>query len=140
MEKKDIRTKLGDLPSEDIKLSGASVSGVRHDADRVVRTGPELCVHRRRAKMFLTHRHPRFTLLLAALHIIVLLLLLPYSPFAPFRPSSPPPRPPSHPSIVYQGLSARVRRAERAYQKTLRARDALVAKVGPTPRDVALCV
>jgi hypothetical protein len=89
--------------------------------------------------MFLTHRHPRFTLLLAALHITVLLFLLPYSPFPHFRPSSPP-RPPFHHSIVYQGLSARVRRAERAYQKTLRARDALVAKVGPTPRDVALCV
>jgi hypothetical protein len=89
--------------------------------------------------MFLTHRHPRFTLLLAALHITVLLFLLPYSPFAPFHPSSPP-RLPSHHPILYQGLSARVRRAERAYQKTLRARDALVAKVGPTPPDVVLCV
>lgn len=40
--------------------------------------------------------------------------------------------------MVYQGVAARVRRSERAYQKMLRERDALVAKVGPAPRDVAL--
>ena len=34
----------------------------------------------------------------------------------------------------------RLRRAERAYQKMLLGRDALISKVGPTPHDVALCV
>jgi hypothetical protein len=95
---------------------------------------------RRRPAMFLTHRHHRFALLLAALHVTILLLLIPHSPFAPFQSSSSPPRPSPNPSIAHQGLSARVRRAERTYQKTLRARDALIAKVGPAPRDVVLCV
>ena len=90
--------------------------------------------------MLLPHRHPRFALLLAALLITVLLLLLPHSPLAAFHPSSTPLRRPLNTPAVHQGLAVRVRRAERAYQKMLRARDALIAKVGPAHRDVALCV
>jgi hypothetical protein len=39
-----------------------------------------------------------------------------------------------------QGLFSRIRRAERAYQRMLLGRDALIAKVGPAPRNVALSV
>ncbi|KAH9957261.1 methyltransferase domain-containing protein [Lactifluus volemus] len=86
----------------------------------------------------LSHRHPRFVLLLAALHITILLLLLAHSPFTLYQSSSASRRPLINPSIVHQALSARVRRAERAYQKSLRTRDVLIAKVGPAPRDVSL--
>jgi hypothetical protein len=88
----------------------------------------------------LSHRHPRFVLLLAALHITILFLLLAHSPFTLYQSSSSSQRPLLNPSIVHQALSARVRRAERAYQKSLRTRDALITKVGPAPRDVALFV
>ncbi|KAH9014493.1 methyltransferase domain-containing protein [Lactarius pseudohatsudake] len=90
--------------------------------------------------MLLPRRHPRFFLLLASLIVTALLLLLPRSPLAAFQSSAStgsPSRPIKSP-VVYQGVSARVRRAERAYQKMLRGRDALIAKVGPSPRDVAL--
>ncbi|KAH9061855.1 methyltransferase domain-containing protein [Lactarius vividus] len=90
--------------------------------------------------MLLPRRHPRFFLLLASLIFTALLLLLPRSPLAAFKSSAStgsPSRPIKSP-VIYQGVSARVRRAERAYQKMLRGRDALIAKVGPSPRDVAL--
>ncbi|KAI9430441.1 methyltransferase domain-containing protein [Lactarius indigo] len=90
--------------------------------------------------MLLPRRHPRFSLLLACLIFTAILLLLPRSPLAAFQPSagtSSPSRPPKAP-VVYQGVAARVRHAERAYQKMLRGRDALIAKVGPSPRNVAL--
>ncbi len=93
-------------------------------------------------EMLLPRRHPRFSLLLASLIVTALLLLLPRSPLAAFQSSAgsgSPSRPLKSP-VVYQGVAARVRRAERAYQKMLRGRDALIAKVGPTPRDVALSV
>ena len=91
--------------------------------------------------MAFPRRHPRFSLLLASLIFIALLFLLPHSPLVALQPS-----PGSSealkkaPPVVYHGVSARVRRAERAYQKMLRGRDALIGKVGPTPRDVALSV
>ena len=91
--------------------------------------------------MAFPRRHPRFSLLLASLIFIALLFLLPHSPLIALQPS-----PASSealkkaPPVVYHGVSARVRRAERAYQKMLRGRDALIGKVGPTPRDVALSV
>jgi len=91
--------------------------------------------------MLLPRRHPRFSLLLASFIFTALLLLLPHSPLAAsFQPpSATSPTPRQKPPVVYQqGVAARVRRAERAYQKMQRGRDALIAKVGPTPRDVAL--
>lgn len=91
-------------------------------------------------EMLLPRRHPRFSLLLASFILTALLLLLPHSPLAAFQPSAGSSSRPVKPPVVYQGVAARVRRAERAYQKMLRGRDALIAKVGPTPRDVALSV
>jgi hypothetical protein len=92
--------------------------------------------------MLLPRRHPRFSLLLASFIFTALLLLLPHSPLAALQPSagsSESSRPVNAP-VIYQGVAARVRRAERAYQKMLRGRDSLIAKVGPTPRDIALSV
>ena len=89
--------------------------------------------------MFLPRRHPRFSLLLASLIFAALFLILPNSPLT-FQASGPPSPPPKPPVVVYQGIGARVRRAERAYQKMLRGREALIAKVGPTLRDVTLSV
>ena len=90
--------------------------------------------------MLFFRRYPRFTLLLSFLLTTALLLLRPRSPFpAVMAPSVPTERPPK-PTPDSQGLSARVRRAERAYQKMLLERDALITKVGPAPHDVALCV
>lgn len=93
--------------------------------------------------MLFFRRYPRFTLLLSVL-LIASLLLLTYSPFPSLQPSSAPPTPtqplnssnPPHDG----GLASRVRRAERAYQKMLLGRDALISKMGPTPHNVALCV
>jgi len=123
---------------------------IRLGADRAATTGHDdvddddensTC----RPEMLFPRRHPRFSLLLALLLFTTLLLLLPHSPLATtFQPQSssglgsPSQTPISH--VVYQDLAARVRRAERAYQKMLRARDALIAKVGPTPRNVLLFV
>jgi hypothetical protein len=95
--------------------------------------------------MLLPRRHPRFSLLLASFIFTALLLLLPHSPLAALQPpsassTSPTPSQKSSPVVYHNGVAARVRRAERAYQKMLRGRDALIAKVGPTPRDVALFV
>ncbi|SRR6266436_2321867 len=92
--------------------------------------------------MFFFRRYPRFTLLLSVLLTASLLLLLTHSPFPSVQPSSAPPTPtrPLNSSTSSQGLTARVRRAERAYQKMLLGRDALISKVGPTPHDVALYV
>ena len=98
------------------------------------------------AEMLLPRRHPRFSLLLASFIFTALLLLLPHGPLAALQsPSasstSPTPSSQKSPPVAYhQGVATRVRRAERAYQKMLRGRDALIAKVGPTPRDVALFV
>lgn len=94
--------------------------------------------------MLFFRRYPRFTLLLSVL-LIVSLLLLTHSPFPSLQPSSAPPTPtertePLNSSIAPHGLASRVRRAERAYQKMLLGRDALISKVGPTPHNVALCV
>ncbi|KAN0141570.1 Methyltransferase domain containing protein [Lactarius tabidus] len=90
--------------------------------------------------MLLLRRYPRFSLLLATFIFTALLLLLPHSPLAALQPSAPPSESsrPLKPTVVYHGVAARVRRAERAYQKMLRGRDTLIAKVGPTPRDIAL--
>ncbi|KAI0290328.1 methyltransferase domain-containing protein [Multifurca ochricompacta] len=88
--------------------------------------------------MLLPRRHPRFSFLLASLLTISLLLLLPRSPLAAFQPSSTPPNRSLRPSAANEGLAAKVRRSERSYQKMLRGRDALISKVGPTPRYVAL--
>lgn len=91
--------------------------------------------------MLLPRRHPRFSLLLAIFIVTALLFLLPHSPFVALQ--SYPGTSESlkkAPTVVYRGVAARVRRAERAYQKMLRGRDALIGKVGPTPRDVALFV
>jgi hypothetical protein len=91
--------------------------------------------------MLFFRRYPRFTFLLSVL-LIASLLLLTHSPFLSLQPSSAPPTPtqPLNSSIAPHGLASRVRRAERAYQKMLLGRDALISKVGPTPHDVALCV
>ncbi|KAN0102407.1 Methyltransferase domain containing protein [Russula decolorans] len=89
--------------------------------------------------MLFFRRYPRFTFLLSVL-LIASLLLLTHSPFLSLQPSSAPPTPtqPLNSSIAPHGLASRVRRAERAYQKMLLGRDALISKVGPTPHDVAL--
>lgn len=87
--------------------------------------------------MLLLRRHPRFIILLSFLLTASLLLLLSHSPFAALQPTS---RRPLDASAGFQDLAARVRRAERAYQKMLLGRDALIAKVGPAPRHVALFV
>jgi hypothetical protein len=89
--------------------------------------------------MLFFRRYPRFTLLLSFLLTASLLLLLTHPPFPSLQPSSDPARPLNSPTSS-QGLAARVLRAERAYQKMLLGRDALIAKVGPTPHNVALCV
>ncbi|SRR6266852_281671 len=91
--------------------------------------------------MLFFRRYPRFTLLLSVL-LIASLLLLTRSPFPSLQPSSAPPTPtqPLNSSTAPHGLASRVRRAERAYQKMLLGRNALISKVGPTPHDVALCV
>jgi len=88
--------------------------------------------------MLFLRRHPRFSLLLSFLLITALVLLLPSSPFPSLPSSSAPPRQPLRSPASSQGLTTRVRRAERAYQKMLLGRDALIAKVGPAPHDVAL--
>ncbi|KAF8466812.1 methyltransferase domain-containing protein [Russula ochroleuca] len=87
--------------------------------------------------MLFFRRYPRFTLLLSFLLTASLLLLLTHPPFPSLQPSSDPARPLNSPTSS-QGLAARVLRAERAYQKMLLGRDALIAKVGPTPHNVAL--
>ena len=89
--------------------------------------------------MFFFRRYPRFTLLLSVL-LTASLLLLTHTPFPSLQPSSAPPTPaqPLNVSTTPQGLTSRVRRAERAYQKMLLGRDALISKVGPTPHNVAL--
>jgi hypothetical protein len=90
--------------------------------------------------MLFFRRYPRFTFLLSFLLTASLLLLLAHSPFPSLQPSSAPPTRPLNSTTSFQGLAARVRRAERAYQKMLLGRDALIAKVGPAPHNVALCV
>jgi hypothetical protein len=90
--------------------------------------------------MLFFRRYPRFTLLLSILLTASLLLLLTHSPFPSLQPSSDPPARPLNSPTSSQGLAARVRRAERAYQKMLLGRDALITKVGPTPHNVVLCV
>jgi len=92
------------------------------------------------ATMLLLRRHPRFVVFLSFLLTASLLLLLPHSPFPTFQPTSYPRKQPFESPLDFHGLSARVRRAERTYQKMIIGRDALIAKVGPTPRDVALSV
>jgi hypothetical protein len=89
--------------------------------------------------MLFFRRYPRFTFLLSVL-LIASILLLTHSPFVSLQPSSASPTPPQplNSSIPPHGLASRVRRAERAYQKMLLGRDALISKVGPTPHDVAL--
>jgi len=62
----------------------------------------------------------------------------PFTPILTLPPSSAPPRQPLRSSASSQGLATRVLRAERAYQKMLLGRDALIAKVGPAPHDVSL--
>ena len=91
--------------------------------------------------MLFFRRYPRFTLLLSIL-LIASLILLTHSPFPTLQPSSAPPAPtqPLNSSTAPHGLASRVRRAERAYQKMLLGRDALISKMGPTPHNVALCV
>jgi hypothetical protein len=89
--------------------------------------------------MLFFRRYPRFTLLLSFLLTASLLLLLTHTPFPSLQPSSAPPTQPVNPPTGFQGLAARVRRAERVYQKMLLGRDALITKVGPTPHNVALC-
>jgi hypothetical protein len=91
--------------------------------------------------MLFFRRYPRFTFLLSVL-IIASLLLLTRSPFPSLQPSSAPPTPTqrANSSTASHGLASRVRRAERAYQKMLLGRNALISKVGPTPHNVALCV
>ena len=85
-------------------------------------------------------RFPRFTVLLSVL--IASLLLLTHTPFLSLQSSPTPPTPtqPLNSSTAPHGLASRVRRAERAYQKMLLGRDALISKVGPTPHNVDLCV
>ena len=90
--------------------------------------------------MIFFRRYPRFTILLSFLLTASLLLLLTHSSFPPLQPSSAPPAQPVNSTSGFQELSARVRRAERAYQRMLLGRDALITKVGPTPHDIALCV
>lgn len=90
--------------------------------------------------MIFFRRYPRFTFLLSFLLTASLLLLLTHSPFPSLQPSSAPPTQPVNSTTGFQGLAARVRRAERAYQRMLLGRDALIARVGPTPHDVVLCV
>jgi len=90
--------------------------------------------------MLLLRRHPRFVVFLSFLLTASLLLLLPHSPFPTFRPTSYPRKQPFESPLHFHGLTARVRRAERTYQKMIIGRDALIAKVGPAPRDVALSV
>lgn len=90
--------------------------------------------------MLLIRRHLRFIVLLSSLLTASLLLLLPHSPFPALHPTSAPRRRPFKSTAGFQGLASRVRRAERAYQKMLLGRDALIAKVGPTPGNVALSV
>jgi len=90
--------------------------------------------------MLFLRRHPRFAFLLSSLLTIALVLLLPFSPFPSLPSSSASLRRPLGSSTGPQGLAARVRRAERAYQKMLLGRDALIAKVGPAPHNVALYV
>ena len=85
--------------------------------------------------MLLFRRHPRFIILLS-LFLTASLLLLSHSPFAALQPTSRPLKP----SPGFRDLTSRVQRAERAYQKMLLGRDALIAKVGPAPRSVALFV
>ncbi|KAI0270467.1 methyltransferase domain-containing protein [Gloeopeniophorella convolvens] len=87
--------------------------------------------------MLLPRRHPRFSLLLACLLTAALLLLLPQSPLAPVPQPVPASRPPSLLGDA-DALALRVKRAERTYQKMLRGREALIQKVGPSPRDIAL--
>ena len=87
--------------------------------------------------MLLLRRHPRFIILLSSLLTASLLLLLSHSPFATLQPTS---RKPLKPPTGFRDVAARVQRAERAYQKMLLGRDALIAKVGPAPRNVALFV
>ena len=90
--------------------------------------------------MLFFRRYPRFTILLSVL-LTASLVLLTHSPF-PLQPSSVPLTPPQplNSSTASHGLASRVRRAERAYQKMLLGRDALISKVGPTPHNVVLCV
>jgi len=87
--------------------------------------------------MLLLRRHIRFIILLSSLLTASLLLLLSRPPFAALQTTS---RRPLEPSARFQDLAARVQRAERAYQKMLLGRDALIAKVGPAPGNVALFV
>ena len=91
--------------------------------------------------MLFFRRYPRFTFLLSVL-LIASLLLLTHTPFLSLQSPSTPPTPtqPLNSSTAPHGLASRVRRAERAYQKMLLGRDALISKVGPTPHNVALCV
>ena len=86
--------------------------------------------------MLLLRRHPRFIILLSFFLTASLLLLLSHSPFAALQPTSRPLKP----SAGFPDLTSRVQCAERAYQKMLLGRDALIAKVGPGPRNVALFV
>ncbi|KAH9974226.1 methyltransferase domain-containing protein [Russula compacta] len=88
--------------------------------------------------MLFFRRYPRFTLLLSFLLTTALLLIRPRSSFPAVLPPSVPTERPPKPTPGSQGLSARVRRAERAYQKMLLEREALITKVGPAPHDVAL--
>jgi hypothetical protein len=90
-----------------------------------------------RATMLLLRRHIRFIILLSFLLAASLLLLLSRPPFVALQPTS---RGPAEPSPRFQDLAARVQRAERAYQKMLLGRDALITKVGPAPGNVALFV
>jgi hypothetical protein len=87
--------------------------------------------------MLSLRRHPRFIILLSFLLTASLLLLLSHSPFVALQPTS---RRLLKPSAGFRDLTSRVQRAERAYQKMLLGRDALITKVGPAPRNVALFV
>ena len=86
--------------------------------------------------------HPRFALLLSSLLTTAVALLLPFSPIPSLPPSSAPSTQLLSSSASPQGLATHMRRAlaERAYQKLLLGGDALIAKVGPAPLNVALCV
>ena len=86
---------------------------------------------RRRNRLVIHASHP---LLRPALF-----LLLPQSPLSSVQHRPPAPRPLASFADA-NALALRVKRAERAYQKMLRGREALIAKVGPSPHDVALCV
>jgi hypothetical protein len=90
--------------------------------------------------MFLFSRHLRFIILLFSLVTASLFLLLPRPSNPALQPISTPKRKPYKSSTGSQGLSSRIRRAERAYQRMLLGRDALIAKVGPAPRNVALSI